>query len=161
MKNLFLISLAILSTFTIKAQNDNLIFTASQNRLIETSVTVDANENSFRSPKATKRGAFGEAIYENPIDTNYFRKPQKVRNTFTGYSIQLTASKIPLDRTDAIFYYFGGIKVEHTDNGFTYLVGNFKSRKSAEKYLYRVLITRFPKAKIIQYKNGKRIQGKM
>lgn len=161
MKNLFLVALTILSTLTIKAQDDEILFTASQNAMIETNMTVNANDNEYRSPKATKKGAFGEAVYANPIDTTYFRKPKEVKNTFSGFSIQLTTSKIPLARTDAIFYYFGGIKVENTDNGFAYLIGNFKSRRSAEKYLYRVLVTRFPKAKIIQYKQGKRIQTKL
>jgi len=161
MKNLLLTALTVLSTLTLSAQNDQMLFTAPQNAMIETGIIVDANENSYRSPEATKYGAFGETIKENPIDTTYFRKPKEVKNTFTGFSIQLTSSKIPLARTDAIFYYFGGVKVENTNNGFSYLIGNFKSRRSAEKYLYSVLVTRFPKAKIIQYKQGKRVQAQM
>lgn len=146
MKYLLIIALIITTTFAGQAQED-MIFTSSKTGLIENSVKIDMNENTEKSPMVNDgTGAFGEAL------TNHSTK-----DIFTGYSVQLLVTNMPLPKTANVYYYFGDVTEEQVSNNeYHYMVGQFKSAKTAKKFLDTYLMKHYTTAKVIEYKDGKR-----
>ncbi|MGB0861596.1 MAG: hypothetical protein ACPGXZ_01710 [Saprospiraceae bacterium] len=146
MKYLLIIALIITTTFAGQAQ-DEMIFTSSRTGLVENNVKVDLNDNNVKSPIIKNNtGAFGEALIDH-----------STKNDFTGYSVQLLVTNMPLPEGANVYYYFGDVREEQVSNNeFHYIVGEFKTEKSAKKFLDTYLMKHYTEAKIIEYKKGKR-----
>lgn len=146
MKYLLIITLIITTAFAGQAQED-MVFTSSRTGLIENNVKISLNDNHVKSPTITDNtGAFGEAL------TNHSTK-----DIFTGYSVQLLITNMPLPEGANVYYYFGDVREEQvSSNEYKYVVGQFKSKKAAKKFLNTYLMKHYTNAKIVEYKEGKR-----
>lgn len=146
MKYLLIIALIITTAFAGQTQED-MIFTSSRTAFIENNVKINLNDNRIKSPKITENtGAFGEAL------TNHSTK-----DIFTGYSVQLLATNMPLPEGANVYYYFGDVREEQiSNNEYCYIVGQFKTKKAAKNFLDTYLMKHYSDAKIIEYKEGKR-----
>jgi hypothetical protein len=105
MKYLLIITLIITTAFAGQAQED-MLFTSSRTGLIENNVKISLNDNHIKSPNITDNtGAFGEAL------TNYSTK-----DVFTGYSVQLLITNMPLPEGANVYYYFGDVREEQVSS---------------------------------------------
>lgn len=108
-------------------------------------------------------GAFGEVVkvasFKKESSTNggFYKRPTYFDENFTGYTIQLTTSMERLADNDALFAEFGDLMVEENTNPkYCYMMGDFNTKNGAEKFLQTVLLHRYPEAKVLRYKKGKR-----
>ena len=85
-----------------------------------------------------------------------------VDKAFTGYKIEVFASKEPLATDDPdlkmiAFDVMSNIQIDKLKNGqFSYMVGTFLNWGETERYLEKIQ-SRYPKAQIVDYYNGKRV----
>ena len=156
MKNLIIIALAIISSFSVQAQED-IMFTATRHALVETDVEIDNSGNEHRNATFAK-GAFGETLqYTTKSDKSvYHQNAKRIRTTHTGFNVELTVSTNALSQNNIIFKYFGEIQVEAVANGYSYQVGGFKNEAAAQNFIANVLNNRYENAKVITFENGKR-----
>lgn len=124
-------------------------------------VKVDMTESSEKGDAAI--GAFGESVKsdaeakKSKLSRGYYKKPTALSEEFTGYTIQLVTSMERLSEDDALFTEFGNLKVEENINPrYCYMLGEFKTKEGAEKFLNTVILQRYPNAKLLYYKKGKR-----
>ena len=89
---------------------------------------------------------------------SYHRMPA----SFTGYAVELTTSDRPLTTAFPLFKNFGNIHYDKLQRGrYTYLIPvGFTKRESVEKYVADVIHPRVPKATIVEYQNGLRLDSK-
>jgi hypothetical protein len=151
MKNLTTIIIALLFTTAAFAQIEEL------------DMPIDMEESTAKG--AAVFGAFGEIVsISKPVmtkksKTKFIGKRATVFNkvAYTGYSIQLTTSMDKLSDTNSLFAEFGDLMLEENTNPrYCYMMGKFRTKEGAEKFLEYVLAKRYPNAKIIRYKKGKR-----
>lgn len=113
-------------------------------------------------------GAFGELIYltpeekvEKPVENSFYRSPQRLPKEFTGYTIQVMTSMEQLDKNHFLMTNYGGIILEEAANPrYCYLMGQFRTKRGAKKYLKSVIKPYFSTAKVIKYKKGNRTKLK-
>ncbi len=148
MKTMKIIIATIVTLFAFTAQSQN----------------IDPSLNTAKGTAGVNMvaGAFGEAIIvkntEAAKSDNFYHKPKAVPTDLNGYLIQLETSMEKLDRANPIFEEFGNILVEENLNPkYCYLIGTFVSEEGAEKYLNEVIVSRYPNAKVVRFKEGKRI----
>ncbi len=138
--------------------------------------TTTTNHSTTNKIKPTPSGAFGEEIVDEIVEEkpaveevkppkksiadNYVPKvgPKMLANDYTGYMVEFFNSAIELPADHSIFKQFGQVKMENKSNGENaYLLGGFKSDKEASSYLEKIILPRFPTAKVVQYDAGKRV----
>lgn len=112
---------------------------------------------------AAVMGAFGEIVKiepvkrESQINDRYYKKPTYFSEEFSGYTIQLTTSMEQLANNNPLFAEFGDLMIEENTNPrYCYMLGDFRTKDGAEKFLKTVILQRYPEAKVIRYKKGKR-----
>jgi hypothetical protein len=150
MKNLTTLIIALFFTTIAFAQIDDL------------DMPIDMEESTAKG--AAVFGAFGEivSIAAKPTvtkKTKFIGKRATVFNkvAYTGYSIQLATSMEKLSDTNSLFAEFGDLMLEENTNPkYCYMMGKFRTKEGAEKFLQHVLANRYPNAKIVRYKKGKR-----
>lgn len=108
-------------------------------------------------------GAFGEIVKieptmkESSINVGIYKRPTYFSENFSGYTIQLTTSMERLADNNPLFAEFGDLMVEENTNPrYCYMMGDFRTKDGAEKFLKTVILQRYPEAKVIRYKKGKR-----
>ena len=80
-----------------------------------------------------------------------------VESTFTGYVIEFMRAKQVLPSTHEVFKKHGNIKMDTlADGSVSYMLGAFKSKGDANKFLQFIISPQYPKAKLIKYSNGSR-----
>lgn len=105
-------------------------------------------------------GAFGEIMAETKgvgeDVPDYIRRPKAFPKGFTGYKVEIkTVYNQPLSLNNDLFKEFGGMMIERrTENSYTYLLGEFEDKDAVETYLKKVILSRYPDAKGVKYKNG-------
>lgn len=85
---------------------------------------------------------------------------QPLEKDYTGYKVELIRTATELKRTDPLFEQFGNIRLETRSKEnlpYAYLIGDFSKWKSANDFMGRVIESRFPNAKVIQFENGTRV----
>lgn len=150
MKNLTTLIIALLFTTVAFAQIDEL------------DMPIDMEESTAKGTAVF--GAFGEivSIAAKPTSikkTKFVGKRATVfhKAEYTGYSIQLATSMEKLSDTNTLFAEFGDLMLEENTNPkYCYMMGKFRTKEGAEKFLEYVLANRYPSAKIVRYKKGKR-----
>lgn len=83
--------------------------------------------------------------------------PKPIAYDYSGYCVQLLEVDKKLEQEHIIFQYFGEIKIEELDGKFYYYVGDFKSLVSTEKYMQKVILSRYPGAIVARFAEGMRI----
>ena len=96
-------------------------------------------------------------LQESKVNVGIYKKPTYFNEKFTGFTIQLTTSMERLADNDALFAEFGDLMMEENTNPrYCYMMGDFRTQDGAEKFLKTVILQRYPEAKVIRYKKGKR-----
>lgn len=124
----------------------------AQEEVADYSAEVSTNKIKYTSQKKKKNST-----------PYHFRYHRTLSATYTGFAIELVQSDIPLNRNYLIFKQFGRIYYEKLPdgNGYAYCIKvPFDEQMAVEKFLKSTVLHRAPEAKIIQYKNGKRINEK-
>lgn len=123
--------------------------------------TIDMTQSTAKGSAVI--GAFGEIVQlpqektESTVSKNVYKKPTYFSDYFTGYSIQLTTSMERLADDDKLFSEFGDLMIEEATNPkFCYMMGEFRTKEGAQKFLETVILVRYPDAKVIRYKKGNR-----
>lgn len=115
-----------------------------------------------------RKGAFNERI-EAPNaserkaeSAHYYRYHKKMASFFTGYTIEITNSDLPLRRDYYLFKRFGNVKIDHLkeEGGFSYLITGFKDEKATKGFLNNIVLHHAPEARVIYYYKGKRREKK-
>lgn len=155
------LSIVIIFIFTIIT---NLTFASATTENINFDVTNSTLDTS-KLKKATM-GAFGEIVGEargsRDVAPEYIRKPKVFPKDYTGYKIELfTVYNKELSLNDQLFKTFGGIMIEkRTDNSYTYLLGEYKDKAAVENFLKQVILSKYPDAKGVKYKEGEIVKYK-
>jgi hypothetical protein len=89
-----------------------------------------------------------------------YRHHKALPETFEGMVIELTTSDLPLQRDYPLFKQFGQVFYDRVkDLGYSYcIIANFSSERALRQYLEQVISPKAPEAKLVEYKNGKRIE---
>lgn len=84
-----------------------------------------------------------------------FHTAKKITNE-SGFYIQLLESNQILDKEHKIYQEFGNLRVrQNPEDKYNYLIGNFLSEKSGNKFLKDIILPRYPEAKLIKLSEGK------
>ncbi len=98
-------------------------------------------------------------LYDTPeISTQLFTKaiPALLPN-YTGYAIELIASKNKLERSNPNLKNYGKIYCTHIDNAFQYhILVDFNSKKAIKKYFKNNIKPHHPTARVVRFLNGVR-----
>ena len=79
-----------------------------------------------------------------------------VSQSYSGFKVELFTSEAELPNSNIVFEKYGKVYLDATEANFSYMIGHFVQKKSAENFLNTVILPRYPDAKIIKYKDGKR-----
>lgn len=138
-----------------------LLFSISVSAQSETQpeTVIDMTQSTAKGSAVI--GAFGEVVLlpkaESETNKNIYKKPTYFSEFFTGYTIQLTTSMERLADNDKLFTEFGDLMIEEATNPkFCYMMGEFRTKDGAEKFLKTVISARYPEAKVVRYKKGNR-----
>ena len=82
--------------------------------------------------------------------------PKYVSDSYTGYKIQIMVARKAIIPGHQFFVDNPKVYIEKTSHGFTYLVGDFKTKDDATSHLDQVVKPSFPDAFIIHYIDGDR-----
>ena len=167
MKTSGIILFAIMICFSVQSYGQ---------KALSRSIKVTNTEEATTS-KIQKIGAFGELIKDDKIVTlnkkevttlkvkgtqppkskaMVFHTAKQISNE-TGYFIQLHETEKALEINHKVFQEFGNLKVEATPNDvYCYLIGSFVTKDAADKFLNGIILSRYPDAKVVKLKNGKR-----
>ncbi len=98
-------------------------------------------------------------IQERKIATNSVSlKLKSISQNYQGYSVELISTIAKLPNSHELFTQYGNLILEQTKDGkYSYLVGEFSEEKDAKSFLENIVGARYPKARIIQYLNGRRV----
>lgn len=83
-------------------------------------------------------------------------KATLVSTSYTGYKVELFTTQEELSNDHRIFRNYGKVYFDDTGVAFSYMIGAFVEKDAAEKFLKTVILPRYPDAKVITYKDGKR-----
>lgn len=88
--------------------------------------------------------------------SNYARV-KTVDPKYTGYLIEFMRAREALPTSHEVFKKHGNIKIDTLADGtVSYMLGAFKSKGDANKFLEHIISPQYPKAKLIKYANGSR-----
>lgn len=93
---------------------------------------------------------------ENKVKLSTTRKLSPFVAGYSGFMIEILTSEKEIAASNEIFTKFATLTLEHLDKGLAYLTGDFKTKADAEMFYNENVRKRYPKAKIIEYKMGKR-----
>ncbi len=86
------------------------------------------------------------------------RPPKSIPQGYEGYKVEILSSPAALDKNHYIFQRHGNIHVDRQDkSNHSYMIGDFPTEASANNFLKKVIIERYPEARVIRYANGKRV----
>lgn len=109
-------------------------------------------DNPLQEPKVIK-------LHDAPeISSKLFTKAIPTLNTnYTGYAIELIASKNRLERRNPNLKNYGKIYCTHIEDYFQYhILLDFNSKKSIKKYFRTNIKPHHPEAKVVRFLNGVR-----
>lgn len=120
--------------------------------------TVLSPKEATNSVKKENSKKEGEIVVEQKVKPIATKKIVALAADYTGYMIEILANKKELAATNEIFTKFSILTTEHlSDGNIAYLAGDFKTIEEAQHFFNKNVKSRYPKAKIIAYKAGKRI----
>jgi outer membrane protein OmpA-like peptidoglycan-associated protein len=91
-----------------------------------------------------------EELFENIEESN-------TMDGYTGFKVALVATKDELTRAHKLFKQFDDVII-YKDKGYNYyLIGNFQRRLKAMEYINTTIRTEYPKATLLGFQNGNRI----
>lgn len=114
---------------------------------------LNINTNSSNLSAGTT-AASGE--FELDLDISY-AKPVKVSASYTGFLVEFFRSKNELPASHPIFQKHGNIVTDQLGDGsISYMLGNYKNKSDAEKFMKYIISKQYTNTKIISYQKGSR-----
>lgn len=127
-----------------EAKSESEIIDASSNEDLMNVMVI--NERNSRNAAPPKSEAF--LFHDAEIITHE-----------SGFYIQLIESAEILDKEHDIYQEFGNLRIKATIDGkFCYLIGSFKSKETSNDFLNNIILPRYPKAKVAEFKDGEKLQ---
>lgn len=100
----------------------------------------------------------GAIIGETRINTEVENTTVPIPSDYSGFKVEIWKSAKPLTSEHRIFTQHGNIALDIVKvTKFSYMLGNFKLYEDADDYMRKNLLVSYPEAKVIQYKDGKRL----
>jgi outer membrane protein OmpA-like peptidoglycan-associated protein len=137
--------------------------TSTQSRVPSTNLAVGENEPEMdlnidtgrtRSSAGTSKVEVGE--FEITGSKEY-AAPQVVPNGYTGFVVEFFRSSSSLPASHTIFRTHGSVKTDTLGDGsISYMLGDFKNKMDAEKFLKYIVSPQYKNAKVIAYNKGSR-----
>ncbi len=120
-------------------------------------VVSGSDIENMMNEQATKPES--KIIEEQKVATNAVSlKLKSISKDFNGYSVEVISAISKLPKSHSLFTQYGNLILEQTKDGkYAYLLGQFSQEKDAKSFLENIVAPRYPKAKIIQYRNGRRV----
>ena len=141
-----------LQTTSAPSQADKIAESAPSSPVVPTKQNVDTNMNG--------RSRGGDSYNSKELEVNktpFYVKVLQVKSDFSGFLVEIKRSRAELPLTDEIFRKHGNIKKDVLGDGsVSYMLGNFKSKADASKFLKTIILPQYGKAKVIKYSNGAR-----
>ena len=135
----------------------------SQKRLDKKEIPLE-DKKEPKSPDTTKADPFsspsknGAIVGETRIQTEMTNSAVTIPDNYSGFKIEIWKSAKPLTTEHRIFTQHGNIAMDVVKvTKYSYMLGNFKLYEDADDYMRKGLLISYPEAKVIQYKNGKRL----
>lgn len=101
----------------------------------------------------------GEILITPTIKQSSAKKIVPLSADYSGFLIEILTNKKELAASNEIFTRFSTLTIEHlADGNLAYLVGTFQTKTDAELFFIQNIQKRYPKAKILEYKAGKRLK---
>lgn len=115
----------------------------------------DLNINTNRSTSSAGEAApSGE--FELNIDMS-FAMPTQVSPSYTGFLVEFFRSKEQLPMDHPIFQKHGNIITDQLGDGsVSYMLGDYKNKSDAEKFMKHIISKQYTNSKIISYSKGSR-----
>ncbi len=138
-----------------------------------TSTTLESEPELIREPtvkpKPKQPKKETKSLFDKTRSDSYFvaeqevlndriiPKPKSLPKDYSGYRIEIYASKHELPMSHEIFSNHGNITLEQKrDGSFAYLLGEFRDYDDAKHFLQNIIIKRYPGAELVRYRFGKR-----
>ena len=86
------------------------------------------------------------------------RHATKLPADYTGYRVEFFVAPYELPGSHEIFAKHGNLSVEQRKDGaYAYLMGDFTDWRDANQFLTSIISQRYPEARVIRYKKGRRL----
>ena len=138
-----------ISESVISNSNKNSGKVVSANDLEKLIGKKESNQKAKEAPKVPVKKTKPVDPPANTVELSRF---------YSGFRVEVLTSPSKLPGSHEVFLQFGNLVLEETKDGrFAYLLGDFKEKKDANSFHENIVAPRYPKAKIIQYSDGKRV----
>lgn len=121
--------------------------------------TMTQNTKTNTSPSVRPTQKVGVSAAEYEVSTqNITRPPKRLPDNYSGFKIEFFTSRAELPLSHNIFVKHGNITLEQRKDGlYSYSLGNFPNKNSAENFLRDVMNRQYPGSRVIKYSNGRRL----
>jgi hypothetical protein len=86
-----------------------------------------------------------------------FLQLKEIPEDYNGFKIELMTVQQELPPEHDLFFQHGNLSMEMLpDSTYSYTLGQFQERPKAERFLYDLLIDRYPDARVVKYEEGER-----
>ena len=113
-------------------------------------------------PRRSTRKVIGgkKIVEEQEVNSvTFVNKPKPLPAKYTGYRVEFFTSPSKLPSSHVIFNRHGNITIERLKDGkYAYLLGEFNERADAQQFMVSVMVSRYPDAQVVAYKNSKRLR---
>lgn len=133
-----------------KMSTDYVDALVKDNLTTSTKVKIDKDNNADKE---------AEFITEETKQGFTNKRVRILPQTYTGYKVEVKYTKGELKEDNPLFNKFGGIFCDEVEPGYySYLLGNFSNKASAQSFIDTVLIHKAQDAEVVRYKKGKRMK---
>lgn len=139
-------------------KSEPVVTNTNDNSTSTKTIEKTASNTTSSDPFMTSAGIAREG--ETKVEVNRVTANTKSISTdYTGYKVQFQYSADELPNNHRIFTQHGNIYMEKLSNGgVAYMLGDFKKRETASKFLNNVILMRYPDAQVVYYENGTRME---
>ncbi|HKK80463.1 MAG TPA: hypothetical protein VJ933_12585 [Phaeodactylibacter sp.] len=86
-----------------------------------------------------------------------FVQLKEIPKDYNGFKIELMTVQTELPPEHDLFFQHGNLSMEMLpDSTYSYTLGAFQERPKAERFMYNLLIDRYPDARVVEYEEGER-----
>lgn len=140
------------STKTIKDVKDANVKNDENDKLVKESIKEKTDMTTKKVVIAEEKS---EILTEEDISKIRARKSQKLSD---GIKILIYTDIVPLQPNSELENTFGKLEMHQSQQGiYNYYITGFKSKEDAVKFMSKDFITKYPKASLIEVKNGVKV----
>lgn len=116
---------------------------------------VDLSLNT-KIPASNTGASVPDGEFELDVDMSY-AKPSKISSSYTGFLVEFFRAKTHLPANHPIFQKHGNVVSDVLGDGtVSYMMGDYKSKSDAEKFMKHIVSKQYTNTKIIAYQKGSR-----